>query len=325
MPAVLSTQSNVYAGWVYVMRNERFPVELLKIGYTEEIDIDLRAKELTKDTGVPGAFNVKFAVWVNNVKKLEKHIHETFSECRLPEKYEGAPTKPEFFEIVEGSKDWKFLLSIIDREVHHGGIRWESSHGKYRSPDLFGPFNQTKHNKIIIREDAELVAEPAAQSVTGFTGDHLGELLDALEINNTSSESEDSHDGEEQRPIRRRSANVKYYLNRLSDGAIVATPERLTWSMDPRLNGKDYSMKARYNAQKGVLVDLERHMDFSTLSELCAEFVNRLGWSDAFGRVFKHSPGAEAVEHKKNNNTISWHTMHLLDGESKTLLKHVIS
>jgi len=311
----------IYSGWFYVMRCKFHKKHIYKFGYTNEIDITMRALQHTRKTTSPGEFRVVMAVWIKSAHGFEENdIFKLFSSLRLPKKDPGSSKEPEFFKIRKGSFEWKVLESKLDQEIRHGGIKWSESHGKYRSTDLFGPFEQTNENKKIIREDEELVA----QSVTGFASDRLGELLDALEINNTSSESDDSHDGEE-RPIRRRSANVKYYLERLHDGAIVATPERLSWSTDPRLNGNVCSMKARYNARTGVLEDLDSPQTFHSLSELCKEFVRKLGWSDAFGQVFKHSLGADAVEHKENNNHISWHTMHLLDGESKTLLKHVIA
>jgi hypothetical protein len=309
----------IYAGWFYVMRCEFHKENIYKLGYTNEIDITMRALQHTRETTSPSEFHIVMAVWTKDANGFEQNeIFKLFAPLRLRKKYPGSSKEPEFFEIEKGSFAWNALESKLDQEIRHSGIKWSESHGKYHSTDLFGPFEQTNENKKIIQEDAELVAEP-------IIGDRLGELLDALEINNTSSESEDSHDEEEQ-PIHRRGENVKYYLDRLPDGAIVTTPERYIWSTDRHLNGKVYSMKARYNARMDVLEDLDGHMTFHTLSDLCAEFVRRLGWNDAFGQVFKHSPGAAyAVEHKKSNNTICWHTMYLLDGESKTPLKRVIS
>jgi len=189
-------------------------------------------------------------------------------------------------------------------------------------------------------EQTQTQEEEEPQTVTGTAETQQGELLEALEIN-ASSESDDSHDAAKETkkqkvkkhraPIRRimqkfrvRAANVKYDLNKLDDGAIVATPEKLSWSTDPSLNGKVCSMKARYNARTGVLEELDSHQTFRSIPELCKEFVRRLGWRNAVGKVFKHSVNGDAVKHKEGYNGISWRTMYLLEGTKRTSLKYVL-
>ena len=338
-----------YSGWFYVMRCEFHQEHIYKFGYTNEIDITTRALQHTRKTTSPGEFRIVMAVWTKDAHGFEQNeIFKLFSSLRLPKKDTGSSKEPEFFKIEKGSFEWNALESKLDQEIRHGGIKWSESHGKYHSTDLFGPFEQTIENKKIIQDDETLAEmeqtqtqeEEDQQTVTGTTETQPGELLEALEIS-ASSESDDSHDATKETkkqkvkthraPIRRRmqsfrvrAANVKYDINRLHDGAIVATPERLSWSTDPNLNGKVCSMKARYNARTCVLEDLDSQQTFRGLSELCKEFVRRLGWRNALGKVFKHSAGGDAVEHRDENNSISWKTMYLLDGTKKRLLKYIL-
>jgi hypothetical protein len=337
----------IYSGWFYVMRCKKHRKHIYKFGYTNEIDITMRALKLTRSTASPYEFRIVMAVWTKDARGFEQNeIFKLFSSLRLQKKDTGSSKEPEFFRIKKGSFEWKALESKLDQEIRHGGIKWSKSHGKYHSTDLFGPFKQTIENKKIIQDDEALAEmeqtqtqeEEEPQTVTGTTETQQGELLEALEIN-TSSESDDSHDATKETkkqkvkkpraPIRRimqkfrvRAANVKYYLNKLDDGAIVTTPERLSWSTDPSLNGKVCSMKARYNARTGVLEDLDSHQTFRSIPEFGNEFVRRLGWRDAVGKVFKRSARKAAVEYKNEN--IDWKTMYLLEGTKRTSLKYVL-
>jgi hypothetical protein len=289
------------------------------------------------------------AVWTKDARGFEQNeIFKLFSSLRLQKKDTGSSKEPEFFRIKKGSFEWNALASKLDQEIRHGGIKWSKSHGKYHSTDLFGPFKQTIENKKIIQDDETLAEmeqtqtqeEEDQQTVTGTAGTQPGELLEALEIN-TSYESDDSQDAAKETkkqkvkkhraPIRRRiqkfrvrAPNVEYDLNKLYDDAIVATPEKLSWSTDPSLNGKVYSMKARYNAQTGVLEELDSNQTFRSITELGKEFVRRLGWRNAVGKVFKHSVDGDAVKHTEGYNAISWRTMYLLEGTKRTSLKYVL-
>ena len=322
----------IYSGWFYVMRCKKHGKHIYKFGYTNEIDITMRALKLTRSTASPYGFRIVMAVWTKDARGFEQNeIFKLFSSLRLQKKDTGSSKEPEFFKIKKGSFEWNALESKLDQEIRHGGIKWSKSHGKYHSTDLFGPFKQTIENKKIIQDDEALAEmeqtqeEEEPQTVTGTAETQQGELLEVLEIN-TSSESDDSHDAaketKKQKVKKPRGPNVEYDLNKLDDGAIVTTPERLSWSTDPSLNGKVYSMKARYNARTGVLEELDSHQTFRSIPELGREFVRRLGWRNAVGKVFKRSARKAAVEYKNEN--IDWKTMYLLEGTKRTSLKYVL-
>jgi hypothetical protein len=295
--------------------------DIHKIGYTSEIDLELRALQLSRQTASPGKFSIITAVWVKSVISTETHYHETFSECRRDEKYDGATTKPEFFNITEGSKDWKYLMAMFNRETAHGGIKWDKSHGKYRSTDLFAPFEDTKNNRKIKEEDeaAQILAESTKCIINSENFERVNTeastddevITEALE--QLSFEPTGSHDEEEdeEEDVKRR-PNKKYCLGLLNDGAIIETPLRLT----PQ--GKPMQIQARYT--NGCLQLLDGKMKFDTLAEFGAEFVRQLGWNDAVGVVFKHSEKGKAVMHEKTH-AVSWGTMLLVEGNLRTLLK----
>jgi hypothetical protein len=163
--------------------------------------------------------------------------------------------------------------------------------------------------------------------------DDLTQLANSIEsyelASSNDSLSYESKSDEEDKKCR--GANKPYNLNKLQDGAIVATPERLQWSSDPNVRGTVYSMQAKYKTRTGKLQCLETAREFSDLAEMCKEFVTRLGWDNAIRdldngnpRTFKHSPNGPPVEHKRNNNHIAWNTMYLIEKNQKTPLTHII-
>ena len=336
---VLSTQ---YAGWFYVMHCEFHQEHIYKLGYTNEIDITMRALQHTRETTSPGEFRIVMAVWTKDAHGFEQNeIFKLFASQRLQKKYPGSSKEPEFFKIEKGSFEWNTLESKLDQEIRHGGVKWSESHVKYHSTDLVGPFEQTIENKKIIQEDvAEMEKEEQIQEDQDQDQDQdqedqepLNSLVEALESLNidTSFDSDESNDVQPEYDIEKdihvriRGPKVKYDIERLNHGDIVETPVRITWSRDPRLNKKELTMKARYNARMKIFEDLDSSHTFKTLIEMCTEFVRRLGWNDALGEVFAHSVIGKAVEHKKNNNTIAWHTMFVVDGTSKISLGRIIS
>ena len=85
-------------GIVYLLTNPYMP-GLVKIGMTRQVDLEKRMKELYT-TGVPVAFECKFACKVNNkdCAKIEKALHTAFDPQRVNK-------NREFFKInVEQAK-----------------------------------------------------------------------------------------------------------------------------------------------------------------------------------------------------------------------------
>jgi hypothetical protein len=75
---------------VYILTNEA--PGLVKIGLTNDINVESRIKELSAASGVPLPFECYFAAEVKDCAKLEKTLHQLFSENRIN-------PKREFFKI----------------------------------------------------------------------------------------------------------------------------------------------------------------------------------------------------------------------------------
>lgn len=84
-------KANKGVGWVYVMRNPEFKRPLLKIGQTSRPP-QMRAQDLTRETGVPDAYQVVYFVHVSDRKAAEQAVHEWLAERRVK-------ANKEFFEV----------------------------------------------------------------------------------------------------------------------------------------------------------------------------------------------------------------------------------
>lgn len=68
--------------WVYIMSNPSFKPNQYKIGYTDNTP-DVRAKQLSRGTGVPQPFVVEFGFYCFNAKSAEGEIHRALRDCRI--------------------------------------------------------------------------------------------------------------------------------------------------------------------------------------------------------------------------------------------------
>lgn len=78
---------------IYVLTNEAMP-GLVKIGLTTD-DVSTRVAALSSATGVPLPFECYFAAEVKDCTKLEKILHQLFSENRVNPKREFFRVEPE--------------------------------------------------------------------------------------------------------------------------------------------------------------------------------------------------------------------------------------
>ncbi len=95
---------------VYVLTNEAMP-GLIKIGLTSD-SVEARLTNLSAHTGVPLPFECYFAAEVNDGARIEKTLHQLFSESRInprreffrldPEKVVLAISIGEFREVTSG-------------------------------------------------------------------------------------------------------------------------------------------------------------------------------------------------------------------------------
>ncbi len=79
-----------YNGWIYVLSNKTIP-GLFKIGHTKN-NVDDRAREISRATGVPIPFEVEWAFNCYDSEVLEKEIHRALDSYRYS-------SNREFFEI----------------------------------------------------------------------------------------------------------------------------------------------------------------------------------------------------------------------------------
>jgi len=76
-----STEGGKGDQFVYVLENQSMP-RMLKIGYTKN-DVDLRAEQLSKSTGVPTPFDVVYTYSCFNGERIEKEVHKIFKKKRV--------------------------------------------------------------------------------------------------------------------------------------------------------------------------------------------------------------------------------------------------
>ena len=96
-----------YDSWVYILSNPTMP-GLLKIGHTKK-DVNVRAKELSRATGVPKDFEVEFAFQCFNGEALEKDVHSKLKRYR-------SNNRKEFFQIsLDEAKDT--VISLGERYI----------------------------------------------------------------------------------------------------------------------------------------------------------------------------------------------------------------
>ena len=82
--------------WIYILTNKSIP-SMVKIGFTQ-IEPHIRAKQISRSTGVPTGFDVAFAFRCFNAKSLEFEIHKYLHPYRVS-------NDREFFQIgIEESK-----------------------------------------------------------------------------------------------------------------------------------------------------------------------------------------------------------------------------
>jgi hypothetical protein len=90
---------------IYVLTNEAMP-GLVKIGMTND-NVESRITQLSTHSGVPLPFECYFAAEVNDCAKLEKTLHQLFSENRINPKREFFRIDPEKVVLAISIGDFK--------------------------------------------------------------------------------------------------------------------------------------------------------------------------------------------------------------------------
>lgn len=71
-------------GWVYVLSNQAFHANLLKIGFTRRENLNKRVRELSRATGVPTRFDIMYAAKLANPlpEHIESQVHSRLAHVR---------------------------------------------------------------------------------------------------------------------------------------------------------------------------------------------------------------------------------------------------
>lgn len=102
---------------IYVLVNEVMP-GLVKIGRTTD-SVESRVAQLSSHSGVPLPFECYFAAEVKDAARIEKTLHQLFSEQRVNPKREFFRVDPEKIVLAVGIGEFKEILPgtpDIDKE-----------------------------------------------------------------------------------------------------------------------------------------------------------------------------------------------------------------
>ena len=117
-------------GSIYVLSNAAMP-GLLKIGFTQHADTNVRVLQLSKQTAAPLPFIVEFERLVENPGQYEKLIHARLSHCRI------SPDK-EFFRVDLATAEKIIRKIVTGTEELDVKIEIQNVVDLYRKyPDLF--------------------------------------------------------------------------------------------------------------------------------------------------------------------------------------------
>lgn len=102
---------------VYVLTNEAMP-DLIKIGLTTD-NVESRITQLSSHSGVPFPFECYFAAEVDDCAKIEKILHQLFSEARVNPKREFFKLDPEKVVLAISIGNYKEITvgdTVVDKE-----------------------------------------------------------------------------------------------------------------------------------------------------------------------------------------------------------------
>ena len=97
-------------GIVYILTNPLYKDNIVKIGSTT--DIKTRLKNLSRGTGVPGAFECYVAYEVENYKKVEELLHKIYKG--VERNTDKMHKKKEFFNIAPNLVDEILSMIVLD-------------------------------------------------------------------------------------------------------------------------------------------------------------------------------------------------------------------
>lgn len=103
-------------GLVYILTNPSMP-DWVKIGYTDNLKIEQRLKELNSSTAVPLSFRAYATLAVENPREIEQHVHALFdiiddSLHSIEKDDKGSNRRVREFFLVSPSKAYSVLERV---------------------------------------------------------------------------------------------------------------------------------------------------------------------------------------------------------------------
>ena len=162
---------------IYVLTNEAMP-GIVKIGLTTD-SVESRITQLSSATGVPLPFECYFAAEVTDCNKLEKTLHQLFSDGRVNPKREFFKIDPEKVVLAISIGDFKEVtpgVTEIDKEE-----KAALEKAKARAPRLRLDALGIKPGDILtLSRDENITATVVADGKVQFQGETLSLSAAAL-------------------------------------------------------------------------------------------------------------------------------------------------
>lgn len=111
-------------GLVYILTNPSMP-DWVKIGFTDDENIEKRLRELNSSTAVPLSFRVYATLCVENPREIEQHVHALFDliddSLHSIEKNENGKKRVREFFQVSPSKAYSVLerVAILNNNLEN--------------------------------------------------------------------------------------------------------------------------------------------------------------------------------------------------------------
>lgn len=162
---------------IYVLTNEAMP-GIVKVGLTTD-SVEGRITQLSSFTGVPLPFECYFAAEVKDCTKLEKTLHQLFSESRINPKREFFKIDPEKVVLAISIGEFKEItpgVAEIDEEEQAALEK-----AKARAPRLRLDALGIKPGDVLtLSRDENLTATVVADGKVDFKGEILSLSAAAL-------------------------------------------------------------------------------------------------------------------------------------------------
>lgn len=167
---------------IYVLTNEAMP-GLVKIGFTETLED--RIKTLSAHSGVPLAFECFYAAEVDDMKRVEKILHQLFAEHRVNPKREFFKLDPEKVVLALSVGQFKQVTLgevILDPEEQAALEKVKSRRPRLSlaaigiEPGAVLSFSRDEARTATVISGNKVILDGAEQSLSGSALKILGEL-----------------------------------------------------------------------------------------------------------------------------------------------------